>query len=411
MANYKYKGRDSSGSLIEGVLEAATSDAAAGQLMNSGIIPVDISEQVERSGDGDVIDDIRRILTTAPPELEDLIVFSRQMYTLMRAGVPINQAMGGLIRSTRNRVLVEALGEIQVDLESGRDFSTGLSRHPKIFSSLFVNTIRIGENTGRLDEALLRLSDYLELERDTRARIKSALRYPTFVIIAITIAMGIMNVVVIPQFAKVFERANVELPIYTRILIGTSDFFVAYWVPMAAGMVAAAMAIHRYINTAHGRYVWDRYKIRIPIIGSILYRATLGRFARSFSMSLAAGVPLLQCLSVVSRAIDNDFIGEKIRGMRTNVERGDSLTRSAAQTEMFSPLVIQMLSVGEETGSIDELLAEVAGFYEREVDYDIKNLAQAIEPILIVIIAAMVLVLALGVFLPMWDLASVKLNR
>ncbi len=362
MASYQYKGRDSSGSLVEGVLEAATADAVAGQLMNIGITPVDITQQVNRSGDGDIFEEIRKFLTTEPPELEDLILFSRQMYTLMRAGVPINQAMGGLIRSTRNRVLVEALGQIQTDLESGRDFSTGLARHPKIFPSLFVNTIRIGESTGQLDEALLKLSDYLELERDTRARIKSALRYPTFVIIAITLAMAIINVVVIPQFTKVFKNAGVDLPIYTRILIGTSDFFVAYWVPMVVGIVVLAIAVRKYVNTERGRFVWDQYKIRIPIIGSILYRATLGRFARSFSMSLSAGVPLLQSLSVVSRAIDN-------------------------------------------------LLAEVAGFYEREVDYDIKNLAQTIEPVLIVVIAGMVLVLALGVFLPMWDLASVKLNR
>ncbi len=409
MASFNYRGRNAQGGIVEGVLEAATVDAVATQLMNSGVTPVDIAEATAPGGD--VFAGIRKVLTAEAPGLEDLILFSRQMYTLMRAGVPINQAMDGLARSTRNQILVEVLGEIQIDLESGRDFSTALGRHPKIFSSLFVNTIRIGENTGRLDEALLRLSDYLELERDTRARIKSALRYPTFVIIAITVAMGIINVVVIPQFARVFERANVELPFATRILIGTSNFFVAYWPAMVVALVVAIFAVRNYVRTERGRYQWDKYKLRIPIIGSILYRATLGRFARSFSMSLSAGVPLLQALNVVSRAIDNEFIGGRVRDMRESVERGDSLTRSAAQTDMFSPLVLQMLSVGEESGSIDDLLAEVAGFYEREVDYDIKNLAQTIEPILIVVIAAMVLVLALGVFLPMWDLASVKLNR
>ena len=377
--------------------------------MNSGVTPVDIAESA--AGGDDVFAGIRKVLTAERPGLEDLILFSRQMYTLMRAGVPINQAMDGLARSTRNQILVDALRDIQTDLESGRDFSTALSRHPRIFPSLFVNTIRIGENTGRLDEALIRLADYLELERDTRARIKSALRYPAFVIIAMVIAMFVVNIWVIPQFAKVFDRAGVELPPMTQILIGTSNFFVAYWVALIVGLVVAIVAVRTYVRTERGRYQWDRYKIRIPIIGSILYRATLGRFARSFSMSLSAGVPLLQALNVVSRAIDNEFIGRRVRDMRTSVERGDSLTRSAAQTEMFSPLVIQMLSVGEETGSIDDLLAEVAGFYEREVDYDIKNLAQTIEPVLIIVLAAMVLVLALGVFLPMWDLASVKLGR
>ncbi len=411
MANFKYRGRDGGGGVVEGVLEASSSDAVASQLLASGITPVDIAEHAAAGGGQDALAGLRALLTRKSPDLEDLILFSRQMYTLMRAGVPINQAMSGLARSSRNPVLVEALGDIQRDLESGRDFSTALSRRPEIFSSLFINTVRIGENTGRLDEALLRLSDYLELERDTRARIKSALRYPVFVVLAIGLAIMIINVVVIPQFARVFERAGVELPWATRTLIGTSNFFVEYWLLIVVLIVAAVFAARAWVRTPNGRFVWDRYKLRMPIIGSILYRATLGRFARSFSMSLAAGVPLTQALGVVARAVDNEYIGSRIVEMRVGVERGDSLTRSAAQTAMFSPLVLQMLSVGEESGAIDDLLSEVAGFYEREVDYDIKNLAQAIEPILIIVMAALVLILALGVFLPMWDLASVKLRK
>ena len=411
MANFRYRGRDSGGGVVEGVLEGASSDAVASQLLSSGITPVDISEASDNAGGADVFETIGKALRRRPPELEDLILFSRQMYTLMRSGVPINQAMSGLARSSRNEILVEALHDAQRDLESGRDFSTALGRHPDIFSSLFVNTIRIGENTGQLDDALLRLSEYLELERDTRARIKSALRYPTFVVVAIGIAIGIINVIVVPQFARVFERAGAELPLATRMLITTSDIFVNYWVFMVAAIVAAFFGARAWVKTDSGRLAWDRYKIRLPIVGSILYRATLGRFARSFSMSLASGVPLIQALSVVSRAVDNEHIGSRIREMRVSVERGDSLTRSAAQTDMFSPLVLQMLAVGEESGAIDDLLAEVAGFYEREVDYDIKNLAQAIEPILIAVMAVLVLILALGVFLPMWDMAAVKLGR
>jgi MSHA biogenesis protein MshG len=410
VASFKYRGRDLGGSLVEGHLDAASVDAVASQLVRSGITPVDIAELAERAGGG-ALEDLRRLFTDKQPSLEEIILFARQMYTLMRAGVPIHQSMSGLMRSTRNRILADTLRDVQADLESGREFSTSLARHPRIFSSLFVNTVRIGENTGRLDEALQKLADYLELERDTRARIKSAIRYPTFVVIAIVIAMGIINVVVIPQFAKVFDRAGVALPLPTRILIGTSEFFVQYWPMMIVVLVVAVFAARAWVRTEGGRYQWDRYKLRIPIIGSILYRATLGRFARSFAMSLSAGVPLLQALSVTARAIDNEYIGERILEMRLGIERGDSLTRSAAHTGMFSPLVLQMLGVGEEAGSIDSLLAEVAGFYEREVDYDIKNLAQTIEPVLIVAIAGMVLVLALGVFLPMWDMASVKIRR
>jgi MSHA biogenesis protein MshG len=410
VAHFRYRGRDSGGGVVEGVLEAGSRDAVASQLMAGGIIPVDIAEQAA-SGGGDALAGLRAALTRRRPELEDLILFSRQMYTLLRAGVPINQAMTGLARSTRNEMLVAALGDVRADLESGREFSAALGRHGEIFSSLFVNTVRVGENTGRLDDALLRLAEYLELERDTRARIKSALRYPSFVVIAIGLAVGIINVVVVPQFARIFERAKVELPLATRVLIGTSDFFVAWWPLMIVAVIGGWFGARAWVRTPRGRYQWDQYKLRLPVVGSILYRATLGRFARSFSMSLASGVPLLQALSTVSRAIDNEYVGQRIAEMRTGIERGDSLTRSAAQTGMFSPLVLQMLAVGEESGAVDDLLAEVAGFYEREVDYDIKNLAQAIEPILIVVMAGLVLILALGVFLPMWDMAAVKLRR
>ena len=219
-----------------------------------------------------------------------------------------------------------------------------------------------------------------------------------------------LNVVVIPQFAQIFARAEVALPLPTRVLMLTSAFFVAYWPYVLGACGVASYAAHRWVRTDPGRYQWDRWKLRIPIIGDILYRATLGRVARGFSMSLAAGVPLTQALGVMSHAVDNEFIGERIRNIRTGIERGDSLSRSATATGMFSPLVLQMLAVGEESGAVDELLAECASFYEREVDYDVKNVSQTIEPVLIVILASFVLVFALGVFLPMWDLASVKLR-
>ncbi|MBI2802820.1 MAG: type II secretion system F family protein [Gammaproteobacteria bacterium] len=407
MPNYQYRGRGRRGDLIEGALEAATRDAVATQLINSGITPVDIREAAIAF---DPIATLRRSLTESRPTLDDLILFCRQMYTLMHAGVAINQAMTGLIRSARNPLFGERLTGIKTYIESGRELSGALAQHPDLFSSLFVNTVRIGENTGRLDEAFLRLSEYLDRERDTRARIKSALRYPSFVIVAITIAIGIINVVVIPQFAKIFERSQVALPLPTRVLIASSDFFSAYWPLLIAGAVAAGLAFRSWIKTESGRYRWDGIKIRLPIVGDVIYRATLGRFARGFSMSLGAGVPLTQALSVMAQAVDNEFIGERIRNIRTGVERGETLTRSATATGMFSPLVLQMLAVGEETGAVDDLLAECAGFYEREVDYDIKNLSQTIEPILIVVLAGFVLIFALGIFLPMWDLASIKLH-
>ena len=408
MPKFSYKGRNSRGDLINGVLEAGSVDAVASQLLNSSIIPIDISE---KSSEANALGEIWDVLNTRKPGLDDLVMFSRQMYSLMRAGVPIVRAMTGISQATKNRILVGIFKDIQANLESGRELSASMARHPGVFTPIYISMVRVGENTGKLGESFLRISRYLELEKDTRERVKSALRYPAMVIVAMGIAIGIINVMVIPAFAKVFERAHAQLPLPTRILIATSDFFVAYWPFMIAGIAIAAVSFSYYIRTEQGRYVWGKYKIRIPIVGDILNRAALSRFARAFSMSLSAGVPLVQALTVVSRAVDNDYIGEHILNMRNGVERGESLTRTAATTNMFTPLVLQMLSVGEETGQVDEMMDEVAGFYEREVDYDVKNLSATIEPVMIILLGGLILILALGVFLPMWDLASVSLGN
>src|SRR5579885_159595 len=405
MPSYRYRGRNRMGELIEGRVEAANTGAVAAQLIDGGVTPLEITEAAARAGAVD-----RRIFKEQPT-LTDLILFARQLYALLKAGVPIIQAMTGLVRSTRNAGLVEVLKDVQTQIESGRELSACLARHPRVFSTLFVAVVRVGEKTGRLDDALWQLAQYLDLEKDTRERVKAALRYPAMVLIAIAVAMGILNVVVIPQFAALFARVNVELPLPTRILIGTSNLFVHYWPAMILGVLLIAVVARSWVATEPGRLAWDRFKLRLPLVGDILKRAALGRFARALSMALKSGVPLTQALNVGARAVDNTYIGSHILGMRTGVERGDTLSHTAAGTGIFSALVIQMLTVGEETGAIDQLMEEVAGFYEREVDYDIKNLSQTIEPVLIVCIGGMVLILALGIFLPMWDLASVKLRH
>ena len=394
--------------MMTGVIEAPSVDAVASQLLNSSIVPVDITERVASEN---VLVDFWEKINARSPTLTDLILFSRQMFSLMRAGIPIIRAMTGIIDATKNRILAGAFREIRANLESGRELSAALARHPGIFTPLYISMVRVGEGTGKMDESFQRIAAYLELEKDTRERVKSALRYPAMVIVAMGVALTIINILVIPAFARVFERAHVDLPIYTRILLGTSHIFVNYWPYMVVGLVLAVGGFNYYIRTEQGRYTWGKTKLRLPLVGDILQRATLGRFSRAFAMSLSAGVPLVQALTVVSRAVDNDYIGDHILNMRNGIERGESITRTAAATGMFTPLVLQMLAVGEETGQVDEMMEEVAGFYEREVDYDIKNLSATIEPVMIVLLGGMVLILALGVFLPMWDLASISMGR
>lgn len=402
MGTFHYKGRTNRGDAIEGDIDASNADAVATQLFNSGITPVNISEK--KSGSRKEIN-LSTLFGTGV-KLDDLVLFSRQMYTLMKSGVPIIRSITSLADSTRNESLSGALRNVVEDLESGRELSNALSRHPKIFSNLYVSIIQVGENTGRLDEAFQQIAEYQELEKDTRDRIKAAMRYPVVVILAIAGAIAIINLFVIPAFAKVYAGFKAELPWATKFLIATSNFTVANWPYILAGLILAAIGINMYVKTEEGRYKWHKYKLRLPIVGSIINRSLLARFARSFSMATRAGVPLIQTMTVVSRAADNDYLAERILQMRNGIERGDTLTRTAAATGMFTPLVLQMMAVGEETGAIDDLLQEVAEFYEREVDYDLKNISAAIEPILLVAVGIMVFILALGVFLPMWDLAA-----
>ncbi|VAW92081.1 MSHA biogenesis protein MshG [hydrothermal vent metagenome] len=404
MPAFSYKGRLSNGKQAQGTIEAINTDVVVAQLLSDGITPISINEtQVKH----DILKEIQQKLLERKPSYDDLILFSRQMYTLMHAGVPIIKAITGLSNNTRNPLFSRVLRDIGIDLESGHELTAAMSKHGKVFSNLFISMIKIGETTGNLDEAFLTLSGYLDREKDIRDRIKSAMRYPVTVMGFILAAMTILNIYVIPQFQNLFNNFKAELPLSTRILIITSDFFVNYWPAMLLALIASIIAIIRYVNTSKGKYNWDRYKLKIPLTGSIILRATLARFSRAFSMSTKAGVPLIQALNVVSMAVDNDFVASKILEIKTGIERGDTLTRTTSSTNLFTPLVIQMLAVGEETGAVDELLEEVADFYEREVDYDLKKLSSAIEPIMIVVIGVMVLILAMGIFLPMWELAAV----
>ncbi len=400
MPTYQYHGRNQDGSKASGSVDAPTEELAAESLLGKGVIPTSIS--VGKSGSAINID-WQSLFTPAIP-LEVLVIFCRQLYSLTKAGVPLLRSMRGLAQNCENKQLKEALEQICSEVTNGRGLSASMQMHPKVFSSLFVSMVNVGENTGRLDQALLQLAGYYEQEVETRKRIKTAMRYPTFVISFIVIALFILNVKVIPQFATMFNRFGVDLPLPTRILIGMSDFFVNYWLFMLAGIVAAMFGFRSWLGTAAGRERWDKFRLRMPIVGNIVNRAQLSRFSRTFSLMLHSGVPLNQSLALSAEALDNKFLEARLLEMKAAIEAGSSVSATAINSNIFTPLVIQMISVGEETGRIDELLLEVSDFYDREVDYDLKTLTARIEPILLVIVAGMVLILALGIFLPMWSM-------
>jgi MSHA biogenesis protein MshG len=406
MPHFNYTARRKDGSKVSGTLELSSASAVAEHLADSGLIPVKIAERQSRDESEHTADSMWQRLTRKRVRTSDLILFCRQMYSLTRSGVPIIRALTGLIESSQNPRLRQVLAGVIDGLESGRDLSGSMAQYPDVFPSLITRMVQVGENSGNLEKSFEQLGAYLEFEKHTREQVKSALRYPTFVIIAIGVAIAILSLFVIPAFEKVFTSFGAELPLATRIILAVSDFSVTYWAHILGGMAVAFFAFKRWRKTKSGAYRWDKFKLRLPIIGSILLRSTLARFARAFSMGYGSGVPLVQSLAFTARALENHYIGTKLDEMRNHLERGETLTRSAASLHIFTPLVLQMLSVGEETGSVDAMLNEVADFYEREVEYELKNLTSAIEPILIVVIGIMVLVLALGVFLPMWNLSS-----
>jgi len=407
MAAYSYIGRDAKGSQIKGKLEAKSSAAAAEQLSRQQIIPISIEEAKNRGEQASLGQiDINELLGFDLVSLDDLIIFCRQMYALMRSGVPILRAINGMADSTTSEKLKAALITVSDQLEGGYTLSTAMNQHPKIFPPLFISLVHVGENTGKLDDAFAKLASYFDREQETRKRIKTALRYPSFVLIAIVIAMVILNIFVVPTFANMFTKLGADLPVATKILIASSDFFLNYWPHLLIGCVFAFFAIRHYVKTDKGRYWWDKRKVHLPIVGSIIERSILSRFSHSFAIVLRAGVPMTSGLNLVSDAVDNSYMKEKILTMRKSIESGESLLRSAVSSNLFTSLVLQMVAVGEETGRVDELLEEVGEYYEREVDYELGNLTAKIEPIMIMIVAGMVLILALGIFTPMWDMMS-----
>ena len=406
MPQFSYAGKSAQGGPLKGIIEAASAQAAAQALLSQNIVPISIEETKKVSGTNNSSGFDIGSLLEQKVGLDEMIIFSRQMYSLLKAGIPIIRAIKGLSENASHKRFQEILEDIADQLEQGRSLSSAMVKYEKVFTRLTISVVVVGENTGKLDDVFLQLALYFEREQETRKRIQSALRYPTFVLIALAIAMFILNLFVVPVFTQMFERFDTELPIMTRVLIGTSNFFVNYWWLILIVLIATIISVKQYVNSTNGRLKWDKFKLKLPVVGSIIERSLLARYSRSFSMILRAGVPLTAGLSLTADAVDNAHMQMRIKTMRQGIEKGDSLLRVSKNSELFSTLVLQMIAVGEETGRLEQLLEESADYYEREVDFDLKSLTAKIEPILIGFVAVMVLILALGIFTPMWNMMS-----
>ena len=409
MAIYKWRGRNARGEAVESQLEAISEDDVLKQLSVMGVIPLHIVIAAAKA-DNSIVNWLVRH-NQKPLVTEDVLMFSRQMYTLSKANIPIIRALTGLKASSTKPAMVDMIDNITTNLERGTSLSVAMEKYTHVLGAFYIAMIKTGEMTGRLTEVFFRLNKYIAFQDDVRQRIKQATRYPMFVILTMVLAMVIINIFVIPGFANVYAGFGADLPGVTLGLLASSKW-VLYWWPWLLGFfIGAGLLLRTYIRTASGRYYWDALKIRLPIIGDIILKATLARFAQSLALSLGSNVPLLQSLAIVGKTTDNAFIGRYIMQMRDGIERGQSIMQCATNTGIFTPMVLEMIAVGEETGELVDLLVEIADMYDRETDYSIKGLTSAIEPILVIFMGGLVLILALGVYLPMWDLSRAVMNE
>ncbi len=403
MDNFTYEGRNQRGELIKGKIESPNQQAVAQWMLGTGITPVMIRPIPQAKPQPQWLTKIQGQGSLSPTEL---LLFTRQMGTMVKAGLPLLQALAGMQKSSTNIRLVALLGAIREDLDKGLELSTAMARHPKFFDDYYVSMIRVGEGAGQLEEIFVRLFAQLEFERDMKQKIKGALRYPTFVVIAISVAIGILAIFVIPVFAKVYASMKVQLPPLTRLLLAVSDFAVHYWWLVIVVIMLAIYCFRLYLKQPEGRYRWDKFKLKLPLIGSILSKAGIARFCLSFSIACRSGVPIDQAFTLVAKVVDNAFYEKRIHQMRDGITRGETMLRIAQSAGIFKAMELQMIAVGEATGELEKMMGQVAEMYQEEVQYEVGRLGSAIEPILLAVMGGLVLVLMLGIFLPLWDLGQ-----
>ncbi len=403
MANFKYKARDKTGTVIMGNMEAASTQAVGMELGRMGHFPVTIQMvSGDRAGTLDLSFPTRFNRIKA----QDLVLFSRQMATLFNAGIPLLTILSVLGEQVENPRFKGVIAKIRQDVTDGQALSEAMAKHPDVFSELYVSLVQAGESGGIMDEILARLADLLEAQEENKAKIKAALLYPQIVIVAMFLAISFLMWKVVPVFVSIFETVKLELPLPTHLLILGNDMVQNYWYYPVIVLAGGYFLFKRFISVRAGRYQWDLFKLKLPLLGPIFLRSSMSKFARVFGTLLRGGVPILEVISISSRVVDNAVISEMVGGLSDSVQEGQGVTVSLRESEWVPALVVQMVGAGEESGTLDDMLIKVADYYDQEVDRAIKTLSLLIEPILIVCIGVLVLFLALSIFMPMWDMAK-----
>ncbi len=400
MPIFNYKARDGAGLAVAGTLEATGLDIARMRLGEMGYIPVFLKEgKAEKS---------LFSINFLKPKVKDkdIIVFNRQLATLFSAGIPLLSGIQGLAEQMQNKTFKEILLKVSADIQTGSSFSDALAKHPKVFSELYINMVRAGEASGTLDDILGRLASLAEHAAEIKAKIKAATRYPKIVISAMLIAILILMKFVVPQFMAIFEQVDLVLPLATRMLIEANRLFTNYWYALFVGAGALFFVFKAYTKTHKGRRQLDLLKLKVPVFGPIFLKIAMSVFSRTMSTLNRSGLSIVDNLKICAEVVESVPISEVITDIEKGVKRGESVTATIKKSNFFTPMVVQMMSAGEESGELDSMLVKVSEYYDMEVDYSIKNIASLIEPILLAFLGAVVLFLMLAIFMPMWDLTK-----
>ncbi len=400
MPRFAYRARNRQGGLVKGSIDADDKAEVASELRKLGYTPVDIGRGRQESA-RPFFSIKRRV------RQEDLILFTRQFTTIVKTGVPLVRGLQTLREQSESDVMKTVLDSILKDIQAGSSLGEAMRKHPGVFSPTYYNTVKAGESSGRLEEILGKLADLLEYEFKVKEEIKSATRYPILVIVFVVLACAVLLIFVIPKFMNIFARYEMELPLPTRILIGVNTYAREHWKTFAVILIGMVVGLRYFIRTEWGGRLWDQLKLSAPIVGRIKFKGIMSRFARIFATLNGSGIPVLEALDIVRHAVGNLVISDRIKKLQARVMEGTGIASPMTRIGGFPPLLVQMISIGEETGALEEMLIEVSRHYETEVDYHLKRLMVAIEPILIVFLGGMVLLLALAVFMPLWNMVSI----
>ncbi len=402
MGSFKYRVRDKWGRPLSGVIEAPSREAAGERLWQLGYFPISLKEERKEGAP-----DLRHIWGRFQRvKLPDLIFFTQQLSTLYKAGLPLLSGLESILEQTENNKLKTILERVKRQVEGGSTLSEAMARHPQAFPLVYVNMVRAGETSGMLGEALDRFISLAERELNTKQKLKEATRYPKIIVLALAVAFVVLMTFVIPRFAQIFVQFKTPLPWPTRLLINSHEFFQNNWFLILAAGVGLLLGLNQYLRTANGRALWDRLKIRLPLLGPIFLKVALSRFAFVFVMLNRSGVPILQTLEIAAATIDNSEIAQAIEEIRRKIKSGKNLALAMKETKKFTPLVVQMVAIGESSGTLDGMLMRISEYYDREIDNAIKKMSTLIEPVLTLGLGVIVLFLALAVFLPWWNMAS-----